>query len=78
MFEDIGLEDEIIPDGFIPLNKIVNDDFLNKLCPDRENDDTNEDPVMDNSKEGVNANVVVHSIFNHVIHHVTLGSWYVF
>ena len=78
MFEDIGLEDEIILDDFIPLNKTIDDDFLNKLYPDGENNDKNEDLVMDNCEEGVNANVVVHSIFNHVIHHVTLGSWYVF
>lgn len=63
MFEDIGLEDEIILDDFIPLNKTIDDDFLNKLYPDGENNDKNEDLVMDNCEEGVNANVVFHSIF---------------
>lgn len=59
MFEDIRLEDEIIANDFTPLNKNIDDESMNKLCPDREKNYY--------SAEGVHVDYVFHSIFNHAI-----------
>lgn len=60
MFEDIGLEDEIIPYNFTPLNKTIDDEFMNNLCLDGE--------TSDYRKNGVNVDDVLYSTFNPTIH----------
>ncbi|CAI9300484.1 unnamed protein product [Lactuca saligna] len=60
---DAGLVDEIVPNDFTPLNKVKDDELVNKLCPEGK-----ESEEMDTSEEKENEYVVEHSIFNPQVH----------